>query len=457
VPVFAISNVVPLTDKRHSHNQRSEALGDKITELCGYLNAGTYRLLEMIRQFDREELWQLDGICSCAHWLNWKCGIGMNAAREKVRVANALGKLPKISASYAKGEISYSKVRAMTRVATPDNEDALLMIAHHGTAYHVEELVRKYRRARKLQDLEEANRQHDERSLQVFYEADGAISLHLRLPAEKGALVIKAIELATQQADADGNGAAASIATESGPTESEPTESGQPRESFACRQADAIADMAESYLANGPTASSSADRYQVVLHVAAETLSNSEGDISHLEDGPRVSAETSRRVCCDAGISVLREGADGTLLNIGRKSRLIPPAMRRALKARDENCRFPGCTHKYYIDGHHIRHWSDGGETSLDNLVRLCRHHHRLVHEGGFSCTRNAQGKLEFRNPDGVLIAPAGRLPTLPADFDLGERLRNRYEDLYIDANTCVSQFDDNRIDWDLAVGYFFQ
>ena len=114
----------------------------------------------MIREFDQEELWRLDGICSCAHWLNWKCGIGMNAAREKVRVANALGELPKISASFSKGEISYSKVRAMTRVATADNEDYLLMIAHHGTAYHVETLVRKYRRARKLQDLQESNKQH---------------------------------------------------------------------------------------------------------------------------------------------------------------------------------------------------------------------------------------------------------------------------------------------------------
>ena len=214
--------------------------------------------------------------------------------------------------------------------------------------------------------------------------------------------------------------------------------------------------MAESYLANGPASSSSADRYQVVLHVSAETLTNCEGDISHIEDGPRVSAETSRRICCDAGISVLSEDEDGTTLNIGRKSRIIPPAMRRALKARDENCRFPGCTHKYYIDGHHIKHWSEGGETSFENLVQLCRHHHRLVHEGGFSCGKNSEGKIEFRNPEGKLIARAGCLPSLPLNFDLTERMRNRYEDLFIDANTCVSKFDDDRIDWDLAVGAMF-
>ncbi len=435
---------------------RSAALGDEITELCGYIAAATHRLLEMIREFDQEELWHLDGICSCAHWLNWKCGIGMNAAREKVRVANALGELPKISASFARGEISYSKVRAMTRVATADNEDYLLMIAHHGTAYHVETLVRKYRRAKRLQDLEEANKQHDERSLQVFYEHDGSITLQVHLPAEKGALVLKAIELAMEEEKA----VEARLSERSADDErADPAMSGELEDEhipFDHRRADALTNMAESYLANGPAASSSADRYQVVLHVSAETLTNREGEISHLEDGPRVSAETSRRICCDAGISVLSEDEDGTLLNIGRKSRIIPPAMRRALKARDENCRFPGCTHKYYIDGHHIKHWSDGGETSLDNLVQLCRHHHRLVHEGGFSCTKNSEGKIEFRNPEGIRIARAGRMPALPLNFNLSERMRNRYEDLFIDANTCVSKYDDARIDWDLAVGHMF-
>ena len=275
----------------------------------------------------------------------------------------------------------------------------------------------------------------------MYYKAEGAISLQVLLPAEKGALVIKAIELATAQADARASNA---------------DETAERWESFDKRKADALAEIAESYLANGPAASSSADRYQVMLHVSAETLTNNEGDISHIEDGPRVSAETSRRICCDAGISVLSEDEDGTPLNIGRKTRVIPPAMRRALKSRDKNCRFPGCAHRYFIDGHHIKHWSDGGESSLDNLVQLCRHHHRLVHEGGFACQKNAEGKLEFRNPEGRLITLAGRLPPLPPNFDLSERMRNRYEDLFIDANTCVSKFDDVRIDWDLAVGHMF-
>jgi len=193
------------------------------------------------------------------------------------------------------------------------------------------------------------------------------------------------------------------------------------------------------------------------LHVSAETLTNNEGDLSHLEDGPTVSAETSRRLCCDAGVSVLSEDEQGNALNIGRKTRIIPPAMRRALKARDDGCRFPGCTHKHYIDGHHIEHWSRGGETSLANLVQLCRRHHRLVHEGGFDCRKNAQGLIEFRNPGGRLIPRSGELPPLPPSLDLTERMRNRYEDLFIDANTCVTQYDGSPMDWNLAVGALFQ
>ena len=382
------------TTNWHPHYRRSEELGEEITELCGYIYAATYRLLEMIREFDAEGLWQVDGIGSCAHWLNWKCGIGMNAAREKVRIANALADLPNTSATFARGEISYSKVRAMTRVATPENEDYLLMIAKHGTGHHMETLVRKYRRTKRLQEMDDCRKQHDERELHVYYEPDGSMVFHARMPAEKGALLLKAIELAADQAEKD---------------------------------------------------------------VSAETLTNNEGDLSHLEDGPHVSAETSRRLCCDAGISVLSEDENGDTLNIGRKTRIIPPAMRRALRARDEGCRFPGCTHKHYIDGHHIQHWSQGGETRLANLVQLCRRHHRLVHEGGFDCRKNEQGLIEFRNPEGKLIPRTGELPRISPSLDLTERMRNRYEDLFIDANTCVTHYDGSPMDWNLAVGALFQ
>lgn len=154
----------------HPIHVEGARMGDEITRLCAYLYAATWRLLVLIREVDEKEYWGMPGLCSCAHWLNFKCGIGMNAAREKVRVAHALAKLPKISAAFARGELSYSKVRAMTRIADPANEDYLLMIARHGTASQMERLVSKYRRAKRLQETETANGQHARRGLHCYFD-----------------------------------------------------------------------------------------------------------------------------------------------------------------------------------------------------------------------------------------------------------------------------------------------
>jgi len=182
--------------------------------------------------------------------------------------------------------------------------------------------------------------------------------------------------------------------------------------------------------------------------VTAETLNPLDEDISHIEDGPHVSAETSRRICCDAGISPIVTNNSGEPLNIGRKSRTIPPPMRRALRTRDDGCRFPGCTRKHFIDGHHIKHWANGGETSLDNLVLLCRHHHRLVHEGGFGCERSDTGQLVFKDQHGEVVGISGTIPKLTENKMAQRRIKNRLEELYIDAMTCVTQWDGTHLDY---------
>ena len=174
--------------------QNTEVLGDTTCQLAAHLNAANCRLLELIAQFDREEGWGVDGCNSCAHWLNWKCGIGQNAAREKVRVAHAMGKLPLIHTSFSQGEISYSKVRAMTRVATPENEDFLLTIAQYGTASHVEKVVSKYRKVNCADDDRPEIDQALARNLVYYQEEDGSWIIHAKLPAEVGSLVVKAIE-----------------------------------------------------------------------------------------------------------------------------------------------------------------------------------------------------------------------------------------------------------------------
>jgi hypothetical protein len=453
---------------RHPEYAAGEKLGAEITALCGHIFAKTYRLLALIREFDEKGYWELPGLCSTAHWLNWQCGIGMNAAREKVRVARALADLPKISEAFRKGEVSYSKVRAMTRVADPDNEDYLLGIARHGTAYHVEGIVAKYRRAKRLQDAESANFQYEMRTVDHYYDDDGALVLKARLPAEVGALVMKALDQAMDREFHAGEDVHAG--GPAGPVPSSPTdvsaETPEPdsepaRYTYGQRRADALAELAETYLAHGATDSSSADRYQVVVHVSESALKNlPDGNhtptTSHMENAHHVSAETSRRLACDCSVLGLVENADGEPLSIGRKSRSIPPAIRRALRTRDKGCRFPGCTRTAYLDGHHIHHWSDGGETSLDNLVLLCRHHHRLVHEGGFSCVKTDGGEVLFRDARRNPIDRYARLT--PEDerraFDLW--LEREMRDLGITSQTCVTRWEGERMDWDLGVGHLF-
>jgi len=432
----------------HASYLRSEALGDEITELFGFITAATYELLVLIREFDQQKLWELDGVCSCAHWLNWKCGIGMNAAREKVRVASALAELPKISKAFSNGEISYSKARAMTRVATPGNENFLMNIARHGTAYHVETVVRGYRRAKTLNDVESSNKQFRCRSLDYHYDDDGSLVIKGRLPAEVGAMLINALDKAVERADNERD-----VSAET-PVESRP--------SFATRRAEALARIAESYLESGDQSSSSADRYQVMVHVSAETLTadvsaeTSEKGSGYIEDGPHVSAETSKRLCCDTSISRLVEDKNGAPLTIGRKSRVIPPPMRRALRARDRGCRFPGCTHTFFIDGHHIRHWSDSGETSLDNLVLLCRRHHRLVHEGGFGCEREKDGRIVFRNQLGRQIGDSAH--ESPKNIEnLIPQLKEKLEERHIHSTTCVTEWQGEKMDRALAVELLWQ
>jgi len=207
------------------------------------------------------------------------------------------------------------------------------------------------------------------------------------------------------------------------------------RPSFATRRADALMEMAESYLQQGPKSSSSADRYQVMVNV---------------------SAETSRRIGCDTSISRLLENAKGEPISIGRKSRVIPPPMRRALQARDKGCRFPGCKHTYFIDGHHIQHWSRGGTTSLDNLVLLCRHHHRLVHEGGFACEKGENGDVIFRNQTGRIMHRSGfDVPTHLDNF--AHRLREKLEERHIDSQTCLTQWRGEKMDQALAVEHIWR
>ena len=313
----------------------AEQLGEQITELCSYIYAAESRLLTLIREFDDKEHWARLGFHSCAHWLNFKCGIGMNAAREKVRVAK------------------------------------------HGTAHHVEKLVSKYRSAKRAEDAAVANEQYRDRELSHYFDHDGCLVIKARLPAEQGALIVKALEMAMYVG-------AASAATD-------------------------------------------------------------------------VTAETSRRIACDSTVVGIIEDNNGEPLSIGRRSRSIPPPMRRALRVRDGGCRFPGCTNSRFVDGHHIKHWADGGATSLDNLVLLCRHHHHLVHEGGFDCKKSADGEIYFTDKRQKPMPNWAELPGLADAQDIERWLDREFFEATGDGEGCAARWHaGDRMDWHMAVSALF-
>ena len=363
-------------------------LAADICTLAGRINAANHRWLVLIAEFDRRNGWSDSSTQSCAHWLNWKCGMAMGAAREKVRVAHALENLPKISAAMESGGLSYSKVREITRVAKAETEDYLLMIAEHGTAQHVEKLVRAYRRCQEAEELSREQLQQQNRRVTFRYDDDGSLVLDCRLPAEVGARVMKALDVAVEELPPP-------------PKQHVPAGTFPEPVRFSARRADAFLLMAESFLAHGAIEAAGAERHQIVVHVAQETLRDRKAGCCEFEDGPSIAAETARRLACDASVVVLTENEDGEPLNVGRRTRTISAPLRRALNSRDKGCRFPGCANTRYMDAHHIDHWANGGETKPSNLVSLCRFHHRAVHEGGIRVERLDDGALRFVKKDG--------------------------------------------------------
>ena len=518
----------PIIDPIAHRRAEVEWLGERIAELSSRIQAATYDLLVLIREFDAQIGWS--GWTSCAHWLSWRTGLAPGAAREHVRVARALGNLPKLSGAMRRGAVSYSKVRAVTRVATPETEQALLDVAQSGTAAHVEQIVRGWRRVDRTAERTEEKQRQDRRSLRTWVDDDGMVVVQGRLTPEVGAALRRALEAACDQARP--------AVVDSANADSEASDIALAEEelapSFAQRQADAIGTVAECALAGGLDRGTAGDRYQVVVHVDSGALAN-ERDVpagtsetavcddettevgehvpagtyksaelapeldegrqgvpagtpagsggklrrsSQTCPGPKpaastepaaksqtvldeaggihVSAETARRLACDAAKVEMQHGPGGEILDVGRRTRTISPALRRALSARDGQCRFPGCQNRR-CDAHHIEHWADGGETALENLVLLCRRHHRAVHEEGFGITLDAAGEVQFTRPDGRPF-PAAPPPPLWTGAPLAPMIEKlEQEGVEIDAHTAAPNWKGERVDIGWAVGLLWQ
>jgi 5-methylcytosine-specific restriction endonuclease McrA len=422
VIAFLGPSFVPTPD----HIQELDRLGDQIAELAAHVDAATFRLLRLIGEFDAREGWS--GARSCADWLCWRIGLSKNTARHYVRVARALAPLPRITGAFARGEISYSKVRAITRVATPETEERLLGVARSGTAEHVERIVRAWRGMHRKAEAAQAARHDKSRSLTVHYDEDGMLVLHGRLAPEVGAVVLRALDAARE------------ALYQKSRAEVRANDPAQDPPSREQQQADALALLAETALHQGLDPGTPGERYQVVVHVDAAVLADADqpGQAA-LEDGVSVPAGTVERLACDASRVVMRHDENGDLVEIGARTRTIPPSLRRALQHRDHGCRFPGCGLRFG-QGHHIRHWAAGGPTTLSNLALLCRRHHRSVHEDGDTVERRPDGALEFRRPDGRVLPDVPPAPAVPADPVAA--LREAHAAYGIHARTATPDWD---------------
>jgi hypothetical protein len=409
-----------------------EMLEREITALASQIHAATCRWLELVAEYDAREGWAQWGCRSCAHWVSWQCGIAPGPAREHVRVARRLQELPLIRAAFAEGELSFSKVRALTRVDNVEREAELLELARHATASQLERVLRAYRGVEAAERVAAGGRA--ERWLAVDHDDDGSVLLRGRFPAEEGALIVAALEAArdhlarqdapvtdvpaetpcadfpagTPRADVPAGTPCADFPAG---TPRADVPAGTPRVSPADARADALVAVADAFLAGGNGQRTGGERHQVLVHVDVATLSgDDQTGRCELNDGAPLAAETARRLACDASIVRLLE-RDGRPLSVGRKTRSVPPALRRALISRDRGCRFPGCGSRRFVDAHHIEHWARGGATDLDNLVQLCSAHHRLLHEGRYGIERRPGGHLAFHRLDGRRIPDCPRVP----------------------------------------------
>jgi len=413
----------------------TERLEAEITELAGQLAAGECRWLLLIGEFDRREGWKPWGCASVVHWLGWQCGLDARSARERVRVARSLLEFAAVREAFAAGVLTYSKVRAITRVVTPESEPKLVEMARHATAAQLERIVAGYRRMGNDDRKREANAAYERRRVDTFHDPD-CFTARLRTTHDDGAAFRGALGQLVEQSLRD-----------------RPLAEGETR---AQRRADVLVDVVVRAARGGSDgahdgATSPADRHLVVVNVDAQVLAAGEGAVCELDGGPGLPAETARRIACDAEIVGLVRDTDGSVAGIGRAARRPPRWLRRRLHARDGGCRFPGCGERQVVHAHHVRHWTRGGPTDLENLAELCRFHHRLVHEGGWTMRFEDDGTATFTAPDGSTVSADARPPGGSAEPPVDLVTANTRRGIGITPKTVMPDHYD-RLDLDLAL-----
>jgi len=424
-----------------------ERLEAQICELAGHLAAATCRFLILLGDFDARRGWASWDMASCAAWLSWKCQMSSGAAREHVRVARALRDLPVIRGEFAAGRLSYAKVRALTRIATAENEKGLVEIAGPMTGNQLERFARAHRKVSHADDAAA----RIQRRLTWRFEDDGSLAGTFRLPPLAGAALLQALRAAAgdlEHPHDDGAGVSAETPAEEPPAASAP----QPLTVTSSSLGDALVVLPEAFLAGKIAAADNPDVYQVIVHVGTDAVTTeavpghpADPARCHVEDGPAISVTTAHMLACTAALSWMLHDHDGTLLDVGRRRRRPTAALRRAARERDKcRCRYPGCESRR-VDLHHIQYWSNGGRTRLTNLISLCKYHHMLVHERGYLIASAPGGAFTFYRPGGSVIPSSPALPDADGSID-------GYHDADITPGTIVPAWYGERLDLDYAV-----
>jgi hypothetical protein len=414
---------------------RLDGLAEQIAVLSLRIDVAKHELLTHLREFDAHDGWANSGFLSLAAWLAWRIDISPVAAREHVRVARALGELKHVDAAFAAGKLSYSKVRAITRVATPETEQDFLDVSTNATASQIERLTSAYRRTRIDPSEPPLNQRRFVRRSET---TNGMIRIEAQLPPEQANVLWEALSAALDSGRKEASAESGATTPES----AERTESGASagtnhREVDPSRipeeRADALVSVAQAYLEHSPRTLGSG--YELVLMTTKDQLEHGPAGVGgYLRDGTPVPLHIARLLACDCSRVDVEVGESGEILDVGRARRTIPSAIGRALWLRDGGCRAPGCGRRHHLQAHHIEEWADGGKTAASNLILLCPGHHMQVHEGNLSVHLH-DGKIVFENRHGLKLEP---VPSRCDDFDAIERWLHTTEPGFDRAGTPV-------------------
>lgn len=434
-----------------------DQLADEITTWSGRVAAGEAHLVALLGEFDRREAWGGPGMLSCAHWLSWRTGLGLTAARERVRVARRLPELPAVAAAFAAGRMSWSQVRAMTRVATATDGIDWVGLATSASGAQLERIVRGVRRVHRIEDAErDPERAKHRMRTRTRYDEDGTMVITIRLPAEDGALVLAGLEATQADLDRQRNeepSAGADPSDDSAEASAVEPSRDSADDRPVAPEAQALVEMARRAVDR------QADQQPAVTRRARARLVPQIDPLSgwaRLPDAELIPPVSLRAVLATlpgrqrlSRVRPLRP-ADLTRHDLGRSARYPSLALRELLGCLDgERCRFPGCTRRRRLHAHHVRRWQDGGPTDLGNMVLLCARHHTLVHQQGFRLRLRDDRRLTVATADGVPVLHHPALP--PGDRHQLDPARQ------INARTIEPTHCDGRMDLGYVVSVVLQ